>query len=618
MSHLRVYDTEAPDGLAGGTPHLHTLCTEAYAVVAGTGRVQTLTTSGFREMPFEPGALVWFTPGTIHRLVNDGGLEILVLMQNAGLPEAGDMVITFEPDVVPTPALCGGRHAARRRADNGGTGTRPAAPDAAVSAFLDLAEAVGDGGTPRCPFHASAAALVRPQLDRFGRGLAGRPAGRGRPPAQLAALAAGDTATSRRRRCTGSIRRRTSGGWAAAARSARTSPCKHTRRRRSATLPGDPGGGHEPVTHRVLQRREPVRSGQGPQMAEPGNGERSSAPRRAVAAPRARPVHGGRQEEDPRAAGGARAPAQRREHLCAAAQDPRPPAEAPRSGPVEVVANGRSDWIGWVELVTEHVDEEATQHTAMVIDEVGAQILGVVEAEARPVLEMFSAAMLEKVGSVPYEQVMLIDGNDKRGIDVGLLARGDYPIHSIRSHIFDEDAKGKVFSRDCCEYHLTTPGGETLVVMVNHFKSKGYGDKSDPIGAKRRERQAEQVAKIYEGLVDEGIDHIAVLGDLNDDPSSTSLRPLLEGTKLQDISEHPNFDFGTREGTFGSGNEKDKIDYVLLSPSLFGRATGGGVFRKGVWRGSRTKDPWDIFPTMTEEKHQASDHAAIYADLEMP
>ena len=34
-SHLRVYDTAAPDGLAGGTPHLHTACTEAYWVVAG-------------------------------------------------------------------------------------------------------------------------------------------------------------------------------------------------------------------------------------------------------------------------------------------------------------------------------------------------------------------------------------------------------------------------------------------------------------------------------------------------------------------------------------------------------------------------------------------------------
>ncbi|MDQ3146190.1 MAG: cupin domain-containing protein, partial [Actinomycetota bacterium] len=103
LSHLRVYDSVAPDGLAGGTPHLHTVCTEAYAVVAGAGAVHTLTTRGFREVPLEPGAVVWFTPGTIHRLVNGGGLEILVLMQNAGLPEAGDMVITFAPEVMADP-----------------------------------------------------------------------------------------------------------------------------------------------------------------------------------------------------------------------------------------------------------------------------------------------------------------------------------------------------------------------------------------------------------------------------------------------------------------------------------------------------------------------------------
>ena len=47
-SHLRVYDTAAPDGLAGGTPHLHTACTEAYWVVAGTGAVQTLTDQRLR------------------------------------------------------------------------------------------------------------------------------------------------------------------------------------------------------------------------------------------------------------------------------------------------------------------------------------------------------------------------------------------------------------------------------------------------------------------------------------------------------------------------------------------------------------------------------------------
>lgn len=101
LTHLRVYDTVAPDGLAGGTPHLHTVCTEAYWVVRGHGRVQTISGAGFAETPLEPGGLVWFTPGTIHRLVNDSGdLEILVVMANAGLPEAGDMVVVQPPDVL--------------------------------------------------------------------------------------------------------------------------------------------------------------------------------------------------------------------------------------------------------------------------------------------------------------------------------------------------------------------------------------------------------------------------------------------------------------------------------------------------------------------------------------
>ena len=47
---------------------------------------------------------MWFTPGTIHRAVNRGGLEVVVVMQNAGLPEAGDAVMTFPPEVVADPA----------------------------------------------------------------------------------------------------------------------------------------------------------------------------------------------------------------------------------------------------------------------------------------------------------------------------------------------------------------------------------------------------------------------------------------------------------------------------------------------------------------------------------
>ena len=104
VSALEVYGGRAPDGLAGGTPHLHTVSAEAYLVVSGRGRLQTVDGSGFAEHPLEAGALVWFEPGVIHRVVNDGGdLEVRVIMQNAGLPEAGDAVMTFPDDVLADP-----------------------------------------------------------------------------------------------------------------------------------------------------------------------------------------------------------------------------------------------------------------------------------------------------------------------------------------------------------------------------------------------------------------------------------------------------------------------------------------------------------------------------------
>lgn len=103
VSHLTVYDWPTPDGLAGGSPHLHTASGEGYVVVGGQGRLQTLSSGGFAEHRLQPGVVIWFTPGTVHRLVNDGELEIVVVMQNAGLPEAGDAVFTFPGDVLDDP-----------------------------------------------------------------------------------------------------------------------------------------------------------------------------------------------------------------------------------------------------------------------------------------------------------------------------------------------------------------------------------------------------------------------------------------------------------------------------------------------------------------------------------
>ncbi|MCO6009011.1 cupin [Actinoallomurus purpureus] len=104
VSGLRVYDWPTADGLCGGSPHVHLTCAEAYVVVAGEGSVQTLTCDGFAETPLRPGTVAWFTPGTVHRLVGgDGGLQIVVVMQNSGLPEAGDAVFTFPPETLNDP-----------------------------------------------------------------------------------------------------------------------------------------------------------------------------------------------------------------------------------------------------------------------------------------------------------------------------------------------------------------------------------------------------------------------------------------------------------------------------------------------------------------------------------
>ncbi|PRY00889.1 cupin domain-containing protein [Allonocardiopsis opalescens] len=101
VSHLRVYDWPTSDGLAGGSPHLHTASAEGYVVLQGSGALETLSAAGFHSTPLSAGTLLWFTPGTVHRLVNHSGdLELVVVMQNAGLPEAGDAVLTYPQHVL--------------------------------------------------------------------------------------------------------------------------------------------------------------------------------------------------------------------------------------------------------------------------------------------------------------------------------------------------------------------------------------------------------------------------------------------------------------------------------------------------------------------------------------
>ncbi|WP_309114288.1 endonuclease/exonuclease/phosphatase family protein [Saccharothrix sp.] len=292
------------------------------------------------------------------------------------------------------------------------------------------------------------------------------------------------------------------------------------------------------------------------------------------------------------------------------------------SGDVAIVATGRGDWIGWVDLITEPVDEVATRMTAKVVNEVAADVLCLVEAEHRPALVRFNEALLDR----RYAHAMLVDGNDPRGIDVGLMTTGRVTVESVRSHVDDPDperADRALFSRDCPVYQLRVAGRE-LFVLPNHFKSQSFSSGNpDPL----RRRQATRVREIYDDLRAEGAELIAVLGDLNKGPTNDippqhpTLEPLLgPGTPLVDTASLAGFDPGPRPGTFQSCSLRNRLDYILVSPELAELTTAGGVFRKGLWGDPDNVNPpqqWQIYPEITASRHGASDHAAVWIDVDL-
>lgn len=278
----------------------------------------------------------------------------------------------------------------------------------------------------------------------------------------------------------------------------------------------------------------------------------------------------------------------------------------PAGGGLKIVAGGRSQWTGWAELVRDDLSLEAVENTARVIAAVNADILLTVEVEDRLTLDRFNTQILGGVlGKRPYPYNMLIDGNDPRGIDVGILSR--YPIECIRSHIADlGQGRLPVFSRDCPEYEIRV-NGTRLWILGNHFKSKGFGAAAD--NEKKRRAQARQVRKIYETALERSA-HVVVAGDLNDTPASVAIKTLLRAG-LRDAMSYPGY-VGD-PGTFGTGTSlNQKIDYLMFSPELFSRVQDVDVERRGIWAPKTFKS----FPTVTKG-HQASDHGALYADLDL-
>lgn len=278
-----------------------------------------------------------------------------------------------------------------------------------------------------------------------------------------------------------------------------------------------------------------------------------------------------------------------------------------------VVANSGQEWDGEIDFKREEFDEVGRENTAKVIKTVKADLACIVEAEDRPALKAFDADLLGY--RYPYE--ILLDGNDQRGIDVGVYSK--FPIGVIRTHMFDKKGKSYIFSRDCPEYEIKLPNGKSLFFICNHLKSKGSYGSGDSDA--RRKSQAKEVANILKGYNLKN-DWVVVAGDMNDTPDSDPLKPLLGTPDLFDVLQLQFGDDSSRRWTYEYKKAFNQIDYILVSKPLKTCFVKAGVERRGIANlnqltsstGGRIPVETE-FDTVTHWTNAASDHGAVWADF---
>lgn len=273
------------------------------------------------------------------------------------------------------------------------------------------------------------------------------------------------------------------------------------------------------------------------------------------------------------------------------------------------------------QLAFDFLDPEEKTITGAAIDEVNADIIALEEIESLNVLDKFDDKFVEKTD---YEYKVLIDGHDPRQIDVAVMSK--YPIVSVRTHRNEHSTLPKVtwlFSRDCLEVEIDVDG-KPLFLYVNHFKSMlDMKAKSSAEGrANTRPHREEQVKRVKEIIDERWKDknyqgNFVVLGDFNDYPG--------EGTALDDLLKHPGLVNVVgrlppeEQWTHFYAKEKDykQLDYILLSKSLAEKNTGQpSIMRKGLAKkAEKYKGPW--LDNVGETKPVASDHAAVYMDIEL-
>jgi endonuclease/exonuclease/phosphatase family metal-dependent hydrolase len=230
-------------------------------------------------------------------------------------------------------------------------------------------------------------------------------------------------------------------------------------------------------------------------------------------------------------------------------------------------------------------------------------VLAVQEAENLETLRRFNTDDLD--GHFRY--ATLIDGNDARFIDVGVLSR--YPlglVTSWRHAVHPLDPATPVFGRDCLQAEIWSVrrGRRLLTIFVGHLKSHFIPFTVDPESRpvqedrdnEKRRREAETIHRIVDGQTRPN-SRFVVCGDFNDPTDSEFLAPLVAGPLglvdgLADPEETPggkpeqpgeepaSARWTHRFRPPGQPPRHELFDQIWLSPSLGGGQTASVIDRR--------------------------------------
>lgn len=224
------------------------------------------------------------------------------------------------------------------------------------------------------------------------------------------------------------------------------------------------------------------------------------------------------------------------------------------------------------------VYNEKINNMAMVISKIGLDktgttpaIIGLAEVENRKVLEDLVAtdALKNK-----HYNIIHYDSPDKRGIDVALLYQKRYfkPIHQKNYELRIWDEKGRrIYTRD----QLLVSGildDELIHVIVNHWPSRSGGEAKS---RSKREKAAWLTTQIIKDVKKEDPNaKIIIMGDLNDDPTNSSLKKVLKAKgKKNEVKEGDIYNpmenmFRRGFNTLGYRDNINLFDQILISSSL--------------------------------------------------